>query len=75
MQNSDLPTDNVTHTVVMNDEMQYSIWPVNRVAPVGWSEVGVTGSKQTCLEYIAKVWTDMRPKSVRAFMDGTRDAS
>ena len=56
--------------VVVNDEEQYSIWPDDRPAPTGWSMVGKTGRKQDCLEYIAEVWTDMRPRSLRLQMDG-----
>ena len=54
--------------VVVNDEEQYSIWPADRAAPAGWSEVGVTGSKQDCLAHIDEVWTDMRPLSLRLRM-------
>ncbi|NUT32219.1 MAG: MbtH family NRPS accessory protein [Hamadaea sp.] len=57
-------------TVVVNDEDQYSIWPDDRPAPTGWSAVGRTGRKQECLDYIAEVWTDMRPRSLRLQMDG-----
>ncbi|BBM85064.1 MbtH family protein [Candidatus Uabimicrobium amorphum] len=56
--------------VVVNHEEQYSIWPADREAPEGWREVGVRGDKATCLEYIEKHWTDMRPLSLRKQMDG-----
>jgi MbtH protein len=29
----------------------------------------VLGDKKSCLEHIEKVWTDMRPLSLRRFMD------
>lgn len=51
--------------VVINDEEQYSVWSVNRPLPPGWYAVGVTGSKEHCLDHIEKTWTDMRPKSLR----------
>ena len=35
---------------------------------LGWSDVGVTGSKADCLAYIATVWTDPRPRSLREWM-------
>jgi MbtH protein len=54
--------------VVINDEEQYSIWAVGRPIPLGWSAVGVTGSKAECLAYIEEVWTDMRPMSLRKAM-------
>ncbi|MFG3256584.1 MbtH family protein [Streptomyces sp. NPDC048172] len=56
------------YTAVVNDEEQYSIWPKGRELPAGWREVGVSGSKDTCLQYIKEVWTDMRPKSLRERM-------
>jgi MbtH protein len=61
--------DDVTFTVVINHEEQYSIWPTFKTVPNGWTEVGKTGSKQECLDYIEQAWTDMRPLSLCKFMD------
>ncbi len=55
--------------VVINHEEQYSIWPADRDNPNGWHDVGVSGEKQICLEHIDRVWTDMRPLSLRREMD------
>lgn len=57
-----------TYHVVVNPEEQYSIWPADREPPAGWLTVGVTGPKQDCLDHIATVWTDMRPRSLREQM-------
>ncbi|GAA0736042.1 MbtH family NRPS accessory protein [Dactylosporangium roseum] len=57
--------DQATYTVVVNHEEQYSIWLDGREVPAGWSEVGVVGSKSECLDHIERVWTDMRPLSLR----------
>ena len=55
--------------VVVNHEEQYSIWPSwKEPLPNGWRIVGYTGSKESCLEHINKVWTDMRPLSLRKQM-------
>lgn len=54
--------------VVVNHEEQYSIWPVDLPDAPGWRTVGVEGPKQQCLDYIASVWTDMRPLSLRKEM-------
>jgi len=54
--------------VVYNHEEQYSIWPVERELPLGWSEEGKTGTKQECLDHIEEIWTDMRPLSLRKFL-------
>ena len=53
---------------VVNDEEQYSIWPIHRENPLGWRDAGKTGTKQDCLAYIEQVWTDMRPRSLRDAM-------
>ena len=58
------------HTVVINHEDQYSIWPKQKTLPEGWSSAGVEGSKQHCLDYIEKHWTDMRPLSLRKALQG-----
>ena len=53
------------YEVVANEEEQYSIWPVDKEIPAGWVKVGKQGIKESCLEYINEVWTDMRPLSLR----------
>ncbi|MDN5871424.1 MAG: MbtH family NRPS accessory protein [Nitrococcus sp.] len=63
--------EDITFEVVINPEEQYSIWPQYKALPLGWQKVGVAGSKQDCLEHIDRVWTDMRPKSLRDKMDST----
>ncbi len=61
--------DNTTYSVVINHEEQYSIWPQDRENALGWNDVGKTGTKQECLDYIEEVWTDMRPLSLRKKME------
>ena len=56
---------NQVHTVVVNDEEQYSIWPADQDVPLGWREVGVRGPRRDCLAHVERVWTDMRPLSLR----------
>jgi MbtH protein len=51
--------------VVVNLEDQYSIWPKGKKIPLGWENTGFEGTKASCLDYIKKTWTDMRPKSLR----------
>lgn len=55
--------------VVVNDEEQYSIWPLERALPLGWRDAGFHGTKAECLAHIEKVWTDMRPLSLRKKME------
>jgi MbtH protein len=56
--------------VVINDELQYSIWPCGCDVPGGWHADGFSGSRDECLEHIAREWTDMRPLSVRRHLEG-----
>jgi MbtH protein len=51
--------------VVVNDEEQYSIWPVGRELPAGWHAGGFEGAKDECLAHIGDIWTDIRPASLR----------
>lgn len=60
--------DNTIYKVVMNHEEQYSIWPTDRENALGWVDAGPSGRKEECLAYIEKVWTDMRPLSLRKRM-------
>lgn len=57
-----------TYLVVVNDEEQYSIWDESMPTPGGWRAEGFSGTKQDCLDHIERIWSDMRPLSVR--MDG-----
>jgi MbtH protein len=54
-----------THSVVVNHEEQYSIWPLGEPLPAGWAREGVLGTAEECLAHIGRVWTDMRPLSIR----------
>jgi MbtH protein len=65
--------DNIKYKVVSNQEGQYSIWFADRETPLGWEENGRIGTKQECLDYIAEVWTDMRPLSLVANVPRTKD--
>lgn len=50
--------------VLVNAEGQYSLWPTFVHTPSGWSSVFGPSTRQACLEYIEKNWTDMRPHSL-----------
>lgn len=58
-----------TYAVVLNDELQYSIWRADTDPPAGWRTEGVTGTREECLAHIDAVWTDMRPLSLRRQME------
>lgn len=70
-----METEDQTYLVVMNVEEQYSIWPVGRKMPMGWRAEGKEGTKAECLEFVGKVWTDLRPLSLRREMAESASAS
>jgi MbtH protein len=55
--------------VIHNREGQYCVWPGSRPIPDGWRGAGAAGTKADCLAYVEKVWSDMRPSSLRRKMD------
>ncbi|HEX6699487.1 MAG TPA: MbtH family NRPS accessory protein [Gaiellaceae bacterium] len=57
------------YVVVRNHEEQYSVWWADREVPAGWEVVGSPGTKDQCLDYIEEVWTDMRPLSLRRWLE------
>ena len=57
--------DTTVYRVVVNDEDQYSIWPVERANAPGWRDAGYGGTRAECLAHIREVWTDMTPRSLR----------
>lgn len=61
--------DDREYVVVVNDEEQYSVWLAVRDLPAGWRAEGTRGSRPECLAHIERVWTDMRPLSLRRSMD------
>lgn len=63
-----MSNDARTYHTVCNDEGQYSIWPATKTIPAGWTAVGVRGTRDDCLAYIREHWTDLRPKTLRAWM-------
>ncbi|MDW5322284.1 MbtH family protein [Plantactinospora sp. KLBMP9567] len=68
------PENDEQFTVVRNEEEQYSVWWSDRTLPAGWLDAGFTGTRQECLDHIDRVWTDLRPASLRRFMTANRAA-
>ncbi|MGE7924254.1 MbtH family protein [Viridibacillus arvi] len=66
--------ENGIYNVLINEEGQHSLWPSFLVIPEGWSVIYWEKSRQDCLEYINKNWTDLQPKSLKlvASSDGTK---
>lgn len=64
----DFDNDESVFKVLVNGEAQYSLWPADLAVPAGWAETGQQGTKKECDEYVNRMWTDMRPKSLRDAM-------
>lgn len=60
--------ENGRFSVVVNDEGQYSLWPVFAAVPAGWQVAFGEASRAECLAYVEKNWTDMRPVSLQRAM-------
>lgn len=56
------------YLVVLNDEEQYSIWLGDEPLPEGWRVEGTRGGREFCLDRIERIWTDVRPLSVRKLL-------
>ena len=61
--------DDREYRVVVNEEEQYSLWLAALEIPKGWRGIGKIGKKAGCLTYVGQVWTDMRPLSLRKYME------
>jgi MbtH protein len=48
--------------VLINEQGQHSLWPAAEI-PAGWSVACRQDSRQACIEYINRHWTDMRPRA------------
>jgi MbtH protein len=55
--------------VLVNDEGQYSLWPVSVEVPAGWNRAHGPGPLQACRDYVETHWTDMRPISLIRAME------
>jgi|HubBroStandDraft_6_1064221.scaffolds.fasta_scaffold158907_3 uncharacterized protein YbdZ (MbtH family) len=64
-----------TFFALINDEGQYSLWPAFADVPDGWQVVCGADSRDVCLNYIEKEWTDMRPKSLIAAMESAAEGN
>jgi uncharacterized protein YbdZ (MbtH family) len=53
-----------SYFALVNDEGQYSLWPVFAGVPGGWTVAFGEDTRAACLSFIEENWTDMRPKSL-----------
>ncbi|MFF4424757.1 MbtH family protein [Streptomyces sp. NPDC001549] len=53
-----------TFAVLVNAENQHSLWPAFAAVPAGWNVVHPPSSRESCLAYVTRHWTDQRPQSL-----------
>ncbi|MFJ6610329.1 MbtH family protein [Streptomyces sp. NPDC091289] len=58
-------SDTTAYQVVVNDEEQHALWPARADPPAGWRAEGFSGSEEECMAHVDRVWTDIRPLSLR----------
>ncbi|MEU4397245.1 MbtH family protein [Micromonospora orduensis] len=56
--------ENGEYLVLVNDENQHSLWPVDIDVPDGWRTVHGAASRADCLSYVETHWSDIRPASL-----------
>jgi MbtH protein len=74
MMSNPLDDPNGRFFVVVNAEGQHSLWPDFVEIPAGWTAVHGATDRSSCIDYINANWTDMRPLSLVAHLDGTTSA-
>jgi MbtH protein len=53
--------DDSRYLVLVNHENQHSLWPEPIGVPEGWRTVFGADTRDACLSYIEREWTDIRP--------------
>ncbi|MER5868728.1 MbtH family protein [Streptomyces sp. NPDC002044] len=61
-----------TFLVLVNGDNQHSLWPARHAVPAGWDEALSATTRQSCVNYIERHWTDLRPARVVAHAAGVR---
>ena len=49
---------------LVNSDGQYSLWPAFAAVPAGWRVAHPEGTREECLAFIERTWTDLRPRSL-----------
>jgi MbtH protein len=62
--------DAASYLVLANHEGQRSLWPASIAVPDGWKVEHGPDARARCLDHVNETWTDIRPASLVAFMDG-----
>jgi pyochelin biosynthesis protein PchC len=53
---------NDPYSVLVNDRSEYSLWWSTLPVPAGWSVAYVSATRESCLAYVRRNWTDLDPR-------------
>jgi MbtH protein len=53
--------DSLEFVVLVNQQEQYSLWPVFAERPAGWTMRFGPTRRSDCLDYIEQAWTGINP--------------
>ncbi|MGO4193276.1 MbtH family protein [Arthrobacter sp. YAF17] len=53
-----------TFSVLVNEYQQHSLWPAFAAVPQGWVTMFGPDTRDACLDYVSRTWTDMAPRKV-----------
>lgn len=57
--------ESLSFLVLINQQQQYSLWPLFAEVPQGWSSEMGPASRAECIQYIETHWLDMRPAALK----------
>jgi MbtH protein len=61
--NNPFDDEHAPFRVLVNADVQYSLWPVAAQIPNGWRVSFGPASRSECLEYVDQTWTDLKLKN------------
>lgn len=64
MSDSVFDDPSIAFVVIVNHEVQYSLWPEPLSVPSGWYKVQGPMSRRRCTDWLVEYWTDLRPRSL-----------
>ncbi|MCQ8771160.1 MbtH family protein [Streptomyces telluris] len=51
------------YVVLVNGENQHSLWPARIAVPDGWTVAHPEDTREACLAFVDRNWTDLMPRS------------
>ncbi|MEO3749143.1 MbtH family protein [Streptomyces sp. B6B3] len=63
------------YLVLVNDEGRHSLWPAFAGVPEGWKVAYGKDTRDACLRYVERNWTDMRPNSLTGHAERAEPAT